>query len=185
MLNEQDMARLIERAAEGDSAAFSTLYQEHLDPIYRFVQYRVNNKEDAEDLTQTVFMKAWKSLPNMREGSVVFSSWLYTIARNTVIDYWKKKRNVRIEDEETFFSSIPDARPIASAQVEIADDVQLLKRAMSALSTEQRALVTLRFLEDRTTEEIAATMKKNPAAIRAMQYRAIKALKEEMQKYES
>ncbi len=185
MLNEQDMARLIERAAEGDSAAFSTLYQEHLAPIYRFVQYRVNNKEDAEDLTQTVFMKAWKSLPTMREGSVVFTSWLYTIARNTVIDYWKKKRNVRIDDEEAFFAAVPDTRPIASERVIVHDNIQLLKQAMTVLSTEQRALVTLRFLEDRSTEEIAIAMKKNPSAIRAMQYRAIKALKEEMQKYES
>jgi len=84
-------AELIVRAVQGDADAFGDLYERYLDQIYRYVYYRVANSLEAEDLTETVFLKAWESLPGMRTNvkSMNFQAWLYRIAHNLVVDRYR------------------------------------------------------------------------------------------------
>lgn len=174
--------QMVTRAAKGDAAAFATLYENFLDPIYRYIFVRVRTPELAEDLTQTVFLKAWQALPKLAEREHSFSSWLYTIARNTVIDHWKKKKDVPINDDNPIWHTVADERPNPH---EIAIQGEEAKKALlllDVLTNEQRELITLRFIEDKTTEEIATLMNRRPDAIRALQYRALKALREEQNK---
>lgn len=170
--------QMVAQAVKGDAAAFATLYEHYLDPIYRFIFVRVRTPELAEDLTQTVFLKAWQALPNLAEREHSFSSWLYTIARNTVIDHWKKKKDVPINDESPIWYTVADERPAPDALAMKSEDAKLALSLLDVLTDEQRELITLRFIEDKTTEEIASAMNRRPDAIRALQYRALKALRD-------
>ena len=96
--NEQN---LIRRAAAGDSEAFGVLYDQYHPQIYRFVFLKVSLKEDAEDLTHQVFMNALEHMSGYRHQGFPFSSWLYRIARNAVIDHYRtRKDKVRLEDAD-------------------------------------------------------------------------------------
>lgn len=169
---------MVTLASKGDTAAFAALYENYLDPIYRFIFVRVRTPELAEDLTQTVFMKAWQALPKLEEREHAFSSWLYTIARNTVIDHWKKKKDVPINDESPIWHTVTDSRPTPDISAMKSEEGRSALELLSVLTDEQRELITLRFIEDKTTEEIASIMNRRADAIRALQYRALKALRD-------
>ena len=95
-VNEQ---KLIRRAQKGDSEAFGVLYTLYLDPIYRYVYYRVDRAATAEDLTGEVFVRAWEALPSFKVQASPFKSWLYQIAHNLVIDHHRKQSPITIDDE--------------------------------------------------------------------------------------
>ena len=169
---------MVTLAAKGDAAAFATLYETYLNPIYRFIYVRVRTPELAEDLTQTVFLKAWQALPNLAEREHSFSSWLYTIARNTVIDHWKKKKDIIVGDESPIWYTVADTRPTPNEIAEKNEEARFVLTLLDALTDEQRELILLRFIEDKTTEEIAVLMNRRPDAIRALQYRALQTLRD-------
>src|SRR5512137_2072325 len=83
---------LIARAVQGDADAFGDLYERYLARIYRYTFYRVNDVADAEDLTEVVFLKAWKALGDYRAGVVPFGAWLYRIAHNVIIDRHRTRK---------------------------------------------------------------------------------------------
>jgi RNA polymerase sigma-70 factor (ECF subfamily) len=76
-----DETILVDRAIEGDEEAFGNLYTLHIDAIYRYVYYRIGNVEDAEDLTEQIFLNAWEALPGYKQQGKPFTSWLYRICR--------------------------------------------------------------------------------------------------------
>ena len=83
---------LINRAKSGEAKAFGLLYDHYIPQIYRFIYLKVTNREEAEDLTHQVFMKAWQNINNYEERGFQFSSWLYQISRNQVIDFYRQKK---------------------------------------------------------------------------------------------
>ena len=87
-----DERQLIERSVEGESSAFGRLYDRYLEKIYRFVFFKVGHREEAEDLTQQVFTSAWENIQGFREQGLPISSWLYKIARNSIIDHYRTKK---------------------------------------------------------------------------------------------
>ena len=84
---------LVERAASGDTEAFGRLYDVYADRIYRHIYYRTSNMEDARDLTQEVFIKAWQGLPKYKRTKTPFLGWLFTISHNRIVDYYRTKRD--------------------------------------------------------------------------------------------
>jgi RNA polymerase sigma-70 factor, ECF subfamily len=176
--NSENIALLLQRALEGDSRAFDAVYLHYLTPIYRFVYLRVRNQHDAEDITQTVFVKAWDALPRFQDQGFPFSSYLYKIARNTVIDYWKKKKDVHLEDDQDAAHAIPDEQHNFVNELEIKDDARAIFGALHALNDEQQEVIMLRFVEDLSTKHIADIMERNEDAVRALQYRALKKLRD-------
>ncbi|MGD2146302.1 MAG: sigma-70 family RNA polymerase sigma factor, partial [Anaerolineae bacterium] len=84
--------KLVRRAVRGDAEAFGDLYVLHLDAIYRYIFYRVRDEKRAEDLTETVFIRAWEAIEGYEHRGYPFSSWLYRIAHNTVVDYYRADR---------------------------------------------------------------------------------------------
>jgi RNA polymerase sigma-70 factor, ECF subfamily len=84
-----DLAR---RVSDGDVEAFQTLYETHLDTIYRYVYYKVGNGQLAEDLTQHIFMKAWEAINRYQWRELPFQHWLLRLARNTVIDHYRSTK---------------------------------------------------------------------------------------------
>ncbi|NLG95798.1 MAG: RNA polymerase sigma factor [Chloroflexi bacterium] len=171
---------LIRRAAAGDNAAFGEIYSRYLDAIYRFIFYRVGDNQDAEDLTETVFIKAWQALPDYKDVGLKFSSWLYRIAQNTIIDFHRKRAtdalsplNTVIDDEQ----ALSDDPQIPISQVE---DASALAQAIKKLTDEQQQIIILRFIEGLSHAEIACIMDRSEGACRMLQNRALVALQQQL-----
>ncbi len=161
------------------------LYKAHYAHIYRYMIVRVKHKETAEDLTQEVFLKAAKGLPKYKDmGDTPILAWLYTIARNTTLDFFKKKRDYNPEEPELFFDSIPDEQIGTGRVISRRELAKATAGAISTLTDDQRELITMRYLDGFDYGEIAKILNKSEESLRALNYRAIKELKNLLKDYE-
>lgn len=167
--------QLIASASEGDKAAFSALYDRYIAQIYRFVYLKTGSKPEAEDLTHDVFLSAWQNIGGYRHKGFPFSSWLYQIARNKVIDHYRTKKFTAPIDEAT------EALADLAVQADIATDQTMtlarIQSAMRELSDEHQNILIMRFVDDLSPVEIAHALEKTEGAVRLMQHRAIKNLR--------
>lgn len=178
--NKHSIFELVSKAKEGDISAFEKLYQHYIVPIFRYISFRIRSQKDAEDLTQTVFLKAWKALSNFQKRTNPFSSWLYKIAKNTIIDYYKKKQEVISDKSIEDFKQIKDEKSDPVEIIEYEEKAKILRQMIQQLATEQQEVIILKFIEGLSTREIAQLMQKSEEAIRALQYRALKGLREKL-----
>lgn len=172
----KDLSKLVEQARSGEAEAFGHLYDLFLDKIYRFVFLKVSNKQEAEDLSQQVFMKAWENIWQFQDEGVPFSSWLYKIARNLVIDFYRTRRAV-ISLEETIESDVLLDEVDIGEEIVMNYDKQTLLASLNSLTDGQKDVVILRYIEDMSYDEIAKITGKNQAALRILQYRGMRKLK--------
>jgi RNA polymerase sigma-70 factor (ECF subfamily) len=172
---ETSDSQLIVRAASGDTAAFGRLYERHLDAIYRYIYFRVSNARDAEDLTEQVFLKAWQALPDYEQQGTPFTSWLYRIAHNAVIDHYRR-RDVReaVDPEEIFNWGGTEASSLE--WVIAAEETERLADAIGQLPEEQQQVIILRFIEGLDHAAVADILEKSNGACRMIQYRALTTL---------
>lgn len=167
---------LLLRAKGGEEQAKAELFEGWYTPVYRFILARVTEREVAEDLTQDTFMRLFESLPRFTETASQPLAYLYTIARNATIDFHKKKKSSRLDEEEA--PLIPDEDAVSP---EHAAGVSLdSKRALAALahlSEVDRDVITLRIMGDFSAREVAEKIGKSEEAIRQIQSRALKKLR--------
>ncbi len=166
---------LIKRAVAGDSDAFGRLYSSYLDAIYRYIYFRVGDPADAEDLTELVFLKAYEALPNYQEFGNPFSSWLYRIAHNVVIDFHRREKPY-VPDLESFLEERQDGAVSALGSIIETEELAELAKAVSQLSSEQQQVIILRFIEGLSHAQISNIIGKNEGACRMIQHRALVAL---------
>jgi RNA polymerase sigma-70 factor (ECF subfamily) len=172
--SSRDIDQLVKKAVDGNADAFVELYDIHVDRIYRHIYYRVGNTNDAEDLTQQVFIKAWQAIRRYRKKSVPFVAWLMTISRNLMIDFYRAhKEKVSLNDESRTISH--ETRPEHLAEVE--SEYQQLIENISRLPEEQRRVIIMRFIDGSSYEEIAANMNKSKGAIRVILHRGLKKMR--------
>ncbi|MBI2958373.1 MAG: sigma-70 family RNA polymerase sigma factor [Chloroflexi bacterium] len=170
----QDEERIVRRAQEGDEAAFTMLYEEHFDKVYRYMALRVRDRSEAEDLAQQVFAKAFEALGTFKWRGAPFAAWLFRIARNQVVDWQRKAgkqsttsiENVTVLSEE----NIED-------RVENKLALQAVVEASKHLTPAQRDVLALRFGAEMSIMETARVMGKNEGAIKALQHSAVNALR--------
>lgn len=171
---ERRLARTVRRACGGDARAFGRLYDEYADRVYAFIRSRVDSAHDAEDVTATVFLKAWEAIGSYDDRGLPFSAWLFRIARNAVIDEYRRKAHRAVPVEES-----PDtgetAEPADIAAIAAVDAVRI-RAAVRMLTEEQAAVVAMRFWWDMSIRDTADALGKNENAIKALQHRAIKTL---------
>jgi RNA polymerase sigma-70 factor (ECF subfamily) len=168
---QENEENLIRRAAAGDSEAFGALYDEYLPQIFRFVYLKVSSKEDAEDLTHQIFMNAWEHMSGYRHQGFPFSSWLYRIARNAVIDHYRtRKDKVSLEDADPEIFALGES---IQADAHQSLELEKVRRAISKLSTLHQDVIIMRFVEELAIREVAAALKKSEGAIKLLQHRAI------------
>lgn len=166
--------RILIQAKAGSENALTILYNHYFERIYRFIFYRVSHKETAEDLTEDVFVKLFAKLKTL-EQSAAFEGWLFQIARNQVIDYYrKKKQTVSLEEIENTLEYESNIIETVNLQTEQKIFLKLLKK----LSDEQQQVIKLKFIEDLDNAVIANMIGKSEGAIRVIQHRAIAKLKE-------
>ena len=174
--HERRESKLVARARKGDSEAFGDLYEMYLDELYRYVFYRLNHKEDAEDLTESVFLKAWAGMPGYR-GEVPFRSWIYRIARNAVVDHYRKRKVELPLEERTILADDGDHPHEMALGREAASS---LAEAITRLSDLHQEVLILRFVNGFSTEETARVLERSEGTIRVLQHRALKGLKSAM-----
>jgi RNA polymerase sigma-70 factor, ECF subfamily len=170
---------LIERAQQGDGAAFGLLYDRYFDTVFRFVYFRVGNRQLAEDLTADTFLRALKRISSFTWQGRDLGAWLVTIARNLVADHFKSGRyRLEVTTGDVLNSDRPERGPEGSPEAAVIDhitNVDLLK-AVKQLNPEQQECIVLRFLHGFSVAETAQAMGKNDGAIKALQYRAVRSL---------
>lgn len=184
MLETKELQQLMQRAKAGDDQAFALLYENFYTPIFRYVLHKISDRDEAEDLTQTVFMKAFAARSNFADKHQSPIAYFYTIARNLVTDtYRKKDRQPVLVDsakDEDFWDRIPDEEldPLAKT---VRDERHLAtKSLLDVLKPEHRQIIEMKFLQDLSNTEIAAKTGKTEANIRQIQVRSLRKLKESM-----
>lgn len=171
-----DEESLITRAKNGESAAFGKLYDTYLPKIYRFVFLKTGRKQDAEDLTHQIFASAWENMSRYELKGFPFSSWLYRIANNAVIDYyrtWKHYQSIDAVPEEIFAETTN-----LETKLDAAFDIHIIKTALQKLEPDQQNILIMKFVDDLSNKEIAAVVGKSEGAVRVIQHRALKQLKQ-------
>lgn len=173
---DRHIDRLVTRSVAGDTRAFGRLYDEYADRVFAFVRGRVTCVEDAEDLTAMVFLKAWEAIGAYDDRGLPFGAWLFRIARNAVIDSYRRAGRAPEclpEDEapDVVDGSIPvDERVLVRLQVE------QVRATMERLTEEQRCVLMLRFVWGFDLAESAHALGKSEGAVKALQHRATRSL---------
>ena len=165
---EPDVIGAVKSAIEGDVEAYGKVYSIYVDRIYRYVYYQVGDKMTAEDITEEVFVKTWKSIGSCRGKEGTFTAWLYRIAHNHVVDTFRKKhREVSFEDININNEDDPEQ--------EAEDKLELHKvlEAVDSLPEQQKQVILLKFLEGVDNSEIGQILGKRQGAVRALQMRAL------------
>jgi RNA polymerase sigma-70 factor (ECF subfamily) len=174
----QEEEDLVRRAKQRDPEAFTRLYENYFDKIYRYIVIKIGNETEAEDMTQQVFLNALQSISSFKWQGVPFSSWLYRIAHNQVVDYFRKKtkRPATFEDPPIYISdSNRDANPEKVTEHNL--NMEQLLEASQQLTEAQREVISLRFTSDLSTAEVAKIIGKSTGAVKALQHSAILALR--------
>jgi RNA polymerase sigma-70 factor (ECF subfamily) len=169
---------LIRAVVAGDHEAFGVLYERYLKPIYRYVYYRISAANDAEDLTEEIFVRAWRSLQKTGKTSDIknFRAWLYRIAHNQVVDYHRRNREDLLEDISEDQRS--DKHDLAAEDVSIRDQQhRQLEDAIRSLDQPMQQVVILRFINGLSHAETAAIVGIKEGHVRVLQYRALKKLR--------
>lgn len=178
--HNENLESLIEKAQDGNESAFGQIYDLYFNKIYRFIFFRVNHKQSAEDLTAETFIRVWGKLSGISDTRA-FQGWLYQIARNLVIDYYRSRKEIvditTLENVLEYEDNILDKTNLGFLQQEF---LQALKK----LSDDQQAVIKLKFLEDLGNSEIAQILGKTEGTIRVIQHRATAVLKGLLEKHE-
>jgi len=191
MTEERDQVQeTVARARSGDMTAFEELYRGHQAGIFTFIRSQVRHREIAADLTQETFVRAWESLPRLRQAGA-FRGWLHRIAANLVRDEVKSGRSRREVTETTLLGDAETPRQDAPAPESDGPEQQLVDgelnrhiwAALDELSEEHRAAVVMHHMEGMSVEEIAKAMGVRPGTIMSRLSRAREALRHRLSRY--
>jgi len=174
--NEQEV---INQAQRGDEEAVTLLYETHVDAIFEYVRYRVDSKSTAEDLTSEVFLRMVRGLANYKDQGVPFRAWLFRIAGNLVVDHYRQRKK---ESDTPLLDELESDDTDPFDRLAQSEDQLRLHLAIRALPEAYQDLLLLRFVNNLPHTEIASIMNKSAEALRAMQYRALKALAEQFER---
>ena len=159
---------------EYNESILSNMYEEYYDKIARYAYLRVGKKDEAEDIAGEVFLKALKSLNSYRDRGIPMQAWLFRIAHNLVVDYFRKMhkhKTVPIYDVQIEGGVDP------AIEAEQSDELARVKKAMEQLTREQIEVLRLRFFGELTSREAGKVLNKSDGAVREMQRAAIEKLR--------
>ena len=167
---------LVKLAQKGDPEAFGLLYEHYLTKIYRFILIKVSHREQAEDITHLTFLRAWENVGSYKHQGHPFSSWLYRIARNAVVDHYRRGvPQVSIEDISPEMLGADDSL-LDSIDEKVRWDSLL--GAIKTLGAVEQDILIMRFVEDLPHKEIAEAVGRSEGAVKVIQHRALRKLKE-------
>ncbi len=165
---------LLDRAISGNRDAIGALYNRHRSAIFRYFYYRLNDKQAADDLTSDVFVRMIEALPRYERRGVPFRAWLFQIARNRAVDYYRRHgryQKTRLDDR----LPAQGRSPAGTAHLHLTGEA--LQQALSLLNDDQRETLILRFVLEMPIAEAAQTLQKTENAIKGLQHRGLRALR--------
>jgi len=171
-----DDFQLLKKSQNGDAQAFGELYERHALAVFRFLYAHLDDRLDAEDLTEEVFLRTWRSLPRYRNQGVPFKAFLFRVAHNALVDYYRSRQHnsgeLSIED-----SVIHDLRAEPGSLFQKNQEHQELRNMLEDLREDYQTVLIARFLADLSPEETAQVMGRSVGAVRVLQHRALTALR--------
>jgi RNA polymerase sigma-70 factor (ECF subfamily) len=175
-LKKESDERLLVEAAQRDPRYFAELYELHFHRVYAYAAKRLRTREEAEDVTSAVFHQALAKIKSYEWRGIPFSAWLLRIAANAIHDRWK---NSARENPDP----IPDGfeNEIDDAQAKDAEQSAVLFQLVDGLPEDQRRVVIMRFVEQKSISEIAKEIKKTEGAVKQLQFRALQKLRAQME----
>jgi RNA polymerase sigma factor (sigma-70 family) len=175
---------IIKRVLAGDQAAFALLVQRFQSYVFTLVLRFTDNREDAEEISQDVFVKAYRSLADFR-GDAKFSTWLYTIVRTSCITFLRKKRleTTSLDNERTSIQVESRESGFTANAIEQKSKHAMVNAAIRMLSPDDTQILTLFYKGEQTLEEIGRVMRLDPNTIKVKLHRARNRLKEKMEKH--
>ena len=173
----QGEERLLIEAAQHDPARFAELYENNFERVYAYIVRRVGDRAETEDLTAEVFHQALANLNRFEWRGIPFAAWLYRIAANLISDRWQHKRREQTADEPEQIESVP----VNSAEFEEVERRATLCRLVETLPAEQKRVVVLRFVEEKSIKEVAREVRKTEGAVKQLQFRALTTLRARME----
>lgn len=177
VLKKEADERLLIEAAQKDPSRFAELYENNFARVYAYVVRRVGNRTETEDLTSEVFHQALANLKRFEWRGIPFSAWLFRIAANLISDRWQRSGREQIADDPRQIESA-QASP---AEIEEVERKATLFRLVESLPAEQRRVVVLRFVEQKSIKEVARETRKTEGAVKQLQFRALSSLRERME----
>jgi RNA polymerase sigma-70 factor, ECF subfamily len=166
--------RLLIEAAQKDPARFADLYEINFERVYAYIVKRVGDRAETEDLTSEVFQHALANLHRFDWRGIPFAAWLYRIAANLISDRWQRSgREIAGVSIETIAES--------SAEIEDVERRATLFRLVDSLPAEQRRVVIMRFVEEKSIREVAREIRKTEGAVKQLQFRALSNLRARME----
>jgi RNA polymerase sigma-70 factor (ECF subfamily) len=174
-LKKEAEERLLIEAAQKDTACFADLYEIHFERVYAYVVRRVHERAEAEDLTAEVFHQALANLKRFEWRGIPFSAWLYRIAANLISDRWQRSGR-EVNDDSAI-----ELAQVSPAEIEEVERRATLYRLVDTLPAEQRRVVVLRFVEEKSIKEVAKEVRKTEGAVKQLQFRALSSLRARME----
>lgn len=170
---------LIFRAANGDSEAFSILYERYVGKIFNYIYYRTGSYNDAEDLTERVFYRALGHIASYKNLGVPFTAWLYRIAHNLVANWHRdnqRRKEMPLEDH----IDLPEHRDAPEAELVKNQEMAGLLTMIRTLPEDRQQLLILKFVEHMSNQEVAVIMRRSEGAIKSLYHRTLLHLRDEM-----
>lgn len=179
ILGEIDQDRILESAIGGDSEAFGILYEVYVGKIYNYIYYRVGNVNDAEDLTERVFLRALRHIKTYRHRGLPFSAWLYRIAHNLVANWYRdnsRRKDVPLEEGMiiTQHFNFPEQELLQ------AEEREHLLAVIYKLPADRQELLILKFVENLSNVEIGKIMGRTEGAIKSLYHRTLLTIRDEL-----
>lgn len=167
-------ATLIHQAQQGDAKAFGQLYDAYAERVYRYLAFRVHDAMEAEDLTAETFIKAWQHLRDYRAQVAPFGAWLFRIAHNVLVDYWRRRARRATIPLEAVADTLNGKAAHAFAQTLTRAD---LEHGIEQLTDLQQQVITLRFIAGCSIAETARVMRRSEEAVKDLQHKGLVALR--------
>ena len=174
-LKKEADERLLIEAAQQDPARFADLYELNFERVYAYVVKRVHDRAEAEDLTAEVFHQALANLKRFEWRGIPFAAWLFRIAANLITDRWQRSGR-EVGDEDSLGSA-----QVSPVEIEEVERRATLFRLVETLPAEQKRVVLLRFVEQKSIKEVASRIRKTEGAVKQLQFRALTTLKARME----
>ena len=178
-MSRDDEAQLIRRAKQGDETAFAEIYTRHHDAVYTYLFYRVNDVQVAEDITGEVFLRLVAKVDKFTYRGRPVLAWLYTIARNLLVDYQRKQAQAGVSElEDRWVTSDPSPPEVAERSL----TRDCLIRSLKHLTEDQQRVILHRLIEGRNNSEVASLLGKTEGAVKSLQHRALASLRRAIKK---
>src|SRR5450759_3296101 len=175
MASDAGVRSLVKKAKSRDPEAFGMLYDEYVDQIFRYVYYKIGNLPESQDLTGQTFLKAFENIDSYEMRDIAFSSWLYRIAHNLVVDYFRresKRERVSIDEQPPALSNQGNPAEAVMADLES----ERLYKAMQKLTYNQREVLVLKFIDNLSNNQVAEIMGISAGAVKCTQKREVLSL---------